>query len=92
MKISLLGYIVGLLVASSSATYLTYYQLNTIHEQELVELIDNNDALMFDLAATNKELNSYLVTEESLTHLGASHQQAKTIIQASTTHNISPKY
>lgn len=92
MRISLLGYIIGLLVSSMSATYITTYNLDKEHAQEITELMDANDNLMVDLALANKELNSYLVTEESLTNLGASSKQAKAIIQASTVHNVSPKF
>jgi hypothetical protein len=92
MKLSLFHYVLGLFIVSGIATYITYSKLNTMHEQELAELINDNDTLMFNLAATNKELNSYLVTEDSLIKLGASKQQAQSIIQASEAHHISPKF
>lgn len=92
LKLMLASCTVSILVTSGIVYAITHDYVTAQHEQETQELITENDNLMIDLALASKELSGYLVIEETLTDLGASSSQAKAIIQASTAHNISPKF
>lgn len=67
------------------------YMMNQNHEQEMLQLVEENTQLQAELFAANHKLNTYLVNIEYIKDLGASEDEAIKILKASEVYNVDPK-